>query len=223
MDQGQGKADRDACKTGSRSLRRCADNDEQEKEGHHHFVDEAAPEAIFAWTKSAIAVGSESVGNPGGLARCNEPQYRSGHDGGDDLGNNVRNDMLAGAAPGAPQADRDRGIEMSSGNVTDGISHRQHGQPECKCYTEKADTEVGKPRRQDCSTATAEYQPKRAKELGDNAPRHIVVHRCPPTLTSYTLPVENRAHNHNLNGTEIGAADKPADAIAVGASARAPQ
>src|SRR5438128_2708717 len=74
----------------------------------------------------------------------------------DYLGDDVRDDMLVGATPGAPQADRDRRVEVPAGDVTDGIGHRQHRQAECEGDAEKTDPEVRKPRGQNCSAATAQ-------------------------------------------------------------------
>src|SRR5690242_12591929 len=81
--------------------------------------------------------------------------------------------------------------------MTDGIGHRQHRQPECEGDTEKTDPEIGKPRRQDGGAAPTKYQPERAKEFGDNAPGHVIVHRCPPALTDFTLAVENAANKRS--------------------------
>src|SRR6516162_8711696 len=191
MDQGQSEADRDAGKTCSGTLRRAPDDDEEEKERHHHFHKKASPEAIFAGAEITIAVGSKAAGDPAWLARCDDPQDRGSDYSGDHLSDDVGNNVTGGAASRAPQADRDRRVEMAARNVPDGISHRQHRQPECERNTQKADPEAWKSCGQDCRTAAAEHQPKRAKELGDNPPRHVVFHRSPPKLTNYTLPVED--------------------------------
>ena len=149
------------------------------------------PRPVFAGAEIAIAIGGETAGDPAGLARCDQPQYHGGDDGADHLGDDVGDDVLAGAAPGAPQADGDRRVEVAARDVTDGISHGQHGQAECKGNAEKADPEVRKAGSQYCGAATTQHQPKRAKELGDNAPGNIAVHRCPPTFTNQILTVEN--------------------------------
>src|SRR5216683_4285363 len=102
MDQGQGEADRDPGKARCRTLRRGADDDEQEEKGHHNFVYEAAPHTIFAWTEITIAVRGKSAHGPARFPRCDEPQYEGGDDRADDLGDDVRDDVLVGTAAGAP-------------------------------------------------------------------------------------------------------------------------
>ena len=59
-----------------------------------------------------------------------------------DLRDDVGDDVLVGAAPGAPQAERDRRVEVTARDVTDGIGHGQHGQAEREGDAEKADPEV---------------------------------------------------------------------------------
>ncbi len=76
---------------------------------------------------------------------------------------------------------------MTTRDVTDGIGHCQHCQTERESDTEKANSKGGKASRQNCGATATQYQPERSKELGDNAPRHVVVHCYPPTLTSYTF------------------------------------
>src|SRR6516162_1244893 len=78
---------------------------------------------------------------------------------------------------------------MAARDVTDGVSHRQHGQPEREGDTQKADPQVWKARSQDRGAAAAEYQPKGAKELCGNAPRHVDFHESPPSIANNTLSV----------------------------------
>src|SRR6516225_4984900 len=167
MDQGQSEADRDAGKTCSGTLRRAPDDDEEKKEGHHHFHKKASPEAIFAGAEIAIAVSGKTAWHPARLARCDDPQYRGRDDGRDHLSDDVGDDVSAWAASSAPQADRDRRVEVTARNVTDGVSHGQNCQPEGEGDTEKADPEARKSGSQDSRAAATEYQPKGAKELGD--------------------------------------------------------
>src|SRR6516165_6342624 len=190
MDQGQGQTDRDSSKAGSRTLRRAPNDDEEKKEGHHHFHKKASPEAIFAGAEIAIAVSGKTAWHPARLARCDDPQYRGRDDGRDHLSDDVGDDVSAWAASSAPQADRDRRVEVTARNVTDGVSHGQNFFFEGEGDTEKADPEARKSGSQDSRAAAAEYQPKGAKELGDYSPRHVVVHRSLPRYRIYTLAVE---------------------------------
>src|SRR6516162_964419 len=121
MDQGQGEADRNPGETGRRSLRRRADNDEEEEKCHHHFDQEAAAHTVLAGAQLAIAVGGKAAGDPAGLARRDQPQDYAGDNRADDLGNDVRDDVPAGTTTGAPQADRDRRVEVPAGDMTYGI------------------------------------------------------------------------------------------------------
>src|SRR5437868_3929229 len=98
---------------------------------------------------------------------------------------------------------------MSSGNMADRVGHRQHGQSKRERDTEKADAEIGKTCRQDRGATAAQDQPQRAKELGDNAPQHVAVHRCPPALTSATLTVKRTLHNRGAFQAKLALA-KPA-------------
>src|SRR5207245_10841497 len=126
----EAEADREPSKAGGRDVRAGANEDEQKEQRHHHFVYEAAPKAIFAGAKVAITVGGKATHRPAGLPRCDQPQYEGGDDGADDLGDDVGDDVLVGAAPGAPQAEGDRRVEVSARDVTYGIGHGQDGQTE---------------------------------------------------------------------------------------------
>src|SRR6516162_10209059 len=85
---------------------------------------------------------------------------------------------------------------MAARDVTDGVSHRQHGQPEREGDTQKADPQVWKARSQDRGAAAAEYQPKGAKELCGNAPRHVDFHESPPSIANNTLSVKIEVLNN---------------------------
>src|SRR5262249_22011932 len=182
VDQGQGKADRDAGKACRRALRRGADDDEEEEESHHDLGNKTAAEAVLAGAEIAVPIGSKATHDPTGLARRDPPQYQGGNDRADDLGDDVRNDVSGAAAPGAPQTNGDRWIEMATQTVTDGKSHGRHGQPEREANPQKADPEFRKPRRQHAATAAAQSQPQGSENLRDNPPRHVIFHRSPPAL-----------------------------------------
>src|SRR4051794_20390749 len=86
--------------------------------------------------------------------------------------------MLVGTATRCPQTERDRRIEVTTRDMTYGIGHRQHRQPESKRNPEKADPKTWEPCRDDCAATASEHQPKRPEKFGDHAPGHIALHGC---------------------------------------------
>ena len=64
--------------------------------------------------------------------------------------------------PPATQADRDRGVEVSAGDVADGIGHGDHGEAEGQRDADQTDADLGKRGRQHGAAATTEHQPERA-------------------------------------------------------------
>src|ERR1700756_1441210 len=123
MDQGQGETDRNSGKPDGCTPRCAANNDKEKEKRHHNLGYEAAAEAVFAWTEIAVSIGSETTDDPARLTRRDPPQYQGSDYRADDLGDDIRNDVTTGAAPGAPQAHGDRRVEMATRNATDGISH----------------------------------------------------------------------------------------------------
>jgi hypothetical protein len=73
MDEGQPEANWDTSKPTGRTFRRGPDDNEEKKERHRDFGQEAAGQAVFAGAQIAITVGGETTRNPAGLARCNNP------------------------------------------------------------------------------------------------------------------------------------------------------
>src|SRR5262249_52186719 len=157
MDQGQGEADRNTGKACRSPPRRGADDDEEEKEGHHDLDNKAAAEAVLTGAEIAVPIGSETTHDPAGFAGRNPPQYQGSDYRADDLGDYVRNDVSGRAAPRTPQTNRHGRVEVATRNVTHGISHGQHSQPEREGNAEKPDPKVRKTCSQNCGTAAAQY------------------------------------------------------------------
>src|SRR6516165_6375268 len=85
---------------------------------------------------------------------------------------------------------------MAARDVTDGVSHRQHGQPEREGDTQKADPQVWKARSQYRGATAAQHQPQRSEELSGNPPRHVDFHESPPSLANNTLSVRIEVLNN---------------------------
>jgi hypothetical protein len=55
---------------------------------------------------------------------------------------------------------------MASGDMTDGIGHRDHAEPERQRHPEQTDTNLWKPRGDHSAAATRKCQPKRTDRFG---------------------------------------------------------
>ena len=144
-----------------------------------------------------VAVGSEAGGEiETGPAAGNHEQNAPRHDGSGDLRADVRRQVRNGKTFGHRQADGDGRIQMTAGNVADGISHGQDGEAERQGYAQQADTHVWKCGRQNGAAAAPEYKPECADELGDGSLTqrhgqppfactclHIILPNCGPLLT----------------------------------------
>lgn len=83
-----------------------------------------------------------------------------------ELGQDVGKQFAGGGAAAGKQADRDRRVEMTAGNMADRIGHGHNGQTKRQRNADKTDADLGEFRRQHGAAAAAENQPKCADELG---------------------------------------------------------
>jgi hypothetical protein len=103
------------------------------------------------------------------------PQGEAGEQTTGDLGDPVGDQVLGREAPRDHRTDRDGGVEMTTGDVPDGVHHREDGEAERQRHAEVPDPDVegadvrvagdllgGEDRR----TTTAEDQPEGAEEFG---------------------------------------------------------
>src|SRR6202022_104010 len=72
----------------------------------------------------------------------------------------------------------DGGVEMATGNVTDGVGHGENGESEGESYASEADTQRRESRVQNSGSASAKDQPECAEEFSGCALTES--HRRPP-------------------------------------------
>jgi hypothetical protein len=122
--------------------------------------------------------GLQLVGGHALLVDRDEPQGAARGDGGDDLHDDVRGDVLPLEALADGQADGDGRVEVPAGDVTHPVGHGHHGEAEGEADTEEADAEadaavvgLGEELGGEHGTAAAaEHQHERAEELCAEAP-----------------------------------------------------
>ena len=66
-----------------------------------------------------------------------------------------------------PSAYGNRRIEVTAGNVADGIGHREHGQAEGERDANPADADIRKAGCENGTAAAAEYEPESSKGFSD--------------------------------------------------------
>ena len=145
---------------------------EQEETRHHDLADERGNHRVVARGTIAVTIAGEPAGDEikTGLARRDQREHEGAEYCADDLRHDVRHEMPCRKAAGNRQADTHRRIQMTSGNVTDGIGHRQDGKAECERNAHEADAEPmsrpGEAGGEHGAAAAAEHQPESAEELG---------------------------------------------------------
>ena len=72
----------------------------------------------------------------------------------------VRNEVLAGEPTAGPKPERHGRVEMASGDMSDGVGHREHRQAKGDGDTQQTDSHLGECRRQHGTAAPAEDQPE---------------------------------------------------------------
>src|SRR3982751_523472 len=111
----------------------------------------------------------------GGAAR-NHVEQRRGGDGAGHLRDDIGQDLSSWKAAAGRKAHRNGGIEMASGDMADGIGHRDDAQSECQRHTDQTDPDLWKRRRDHRAAATCKSQPKRTDPFGSIFLRiHIVI------------------------------------------------
>ena len=63
------------------------------------------------------------------------------------------------------EADGDRGVDVSAGNVTDGVGHGQQRQTKHQADAQESDAQIGKGRGQHSASTTSENKPERTDKL----------------------------------------------------------
>jgi len=78
-----------------------------------------------------------------------------------------------GEPAAGPEPNRDRRIQMTTRDVSDRMSHRQHGQTECEGDTHESDSGFGEGRGQDRTPVPAEYEPEAVDEFCGELSSHF--------------------------------------------------
>jgi hypothetical protein len=113
-----------------------------------------------------VSVGSETgMDIKARLSAGDHEQHVGRRDCSQHLRNDVGNEIRGGKAFPYNQAQADGGIQVTTGNVSDGIHHGQHGEAEGQGNASESDAKRGEACGDDSCAASAEYQPESSKEL----------------------------------------------------------
>jgi len=135
--------------------------------GQDEFRDKSSHERIAPGRVLGISVRGESVGQGEAcFSRSDDIQRRRACNSADDLCDHVRSDLTGLEAISRHQSDRDRGIQVTPGNMADRVRHREHGQPEREGDAEEPNSHIRKRGRQHGAAASSKNQPKCADQLG---------------------------------------------------------
>ena len=119
----------------------------------------------------------------------------SGDQTGDDLRRDIGRDIAPLEALRGGEADGDGRVEVATGDVPDGIRHRQHGQSEGESDTGEADAHLNRRRRRRgddqarCwrGTSTSSYSSSRPAATGIASSAPITPSRVPPASAATTV------------------------------------
>ena len=169
MDQGQRQTNRERRKARRRALVGCAEDHQQEEEGHHKLGDQRRAERVVTGRVLAEAIRGEATRNEikAGLAAGDIGKHGRRRDATDDLRNDVADRIAHGRPSCSNRAERDRRVEVTTRHMTDRVGHRHDGETESKRDAEQADAHIRKGRSNDRAAAAAENQPECAEELGE--------------------------------------------------------
>ena len=166
VDQREAEADGDGGKAYWGTLVGGTEDDQKEEGSEEHFDEEAGDQRVVFGGVFAVAIGGESAGErEGGVAAGDEVENRGGADGSEELGDDVGGKLGCGEALAGDETDRDGGVEMTAGDVSDGEGHGQERESEGEGDTDVTDTK-GNGCCEDGAAATSEDKPKGAEELG---------------------------------------------------------
>ena len=101
-----------------------------------------------------------------GRAARDHIKQRRGDDGADDLRDHIGHDLAGRKAAAGGKTDGDGGIEMTAGNVADGIGHRDDAQPERQRHPDQSDTDLREAGGDHRAAASCKGQPERPDRLG---------------------------------------------------------
>src|SRR5215470_13625750 len=124
----------------------------------------------------AKSVGGKTIFDyiEAGLATGNKIDDPRSNNRPDHLGNDIRDHLRGGKTSPNTQANRDRGIQVTAGNMTNSIGHSHHSEAKGQSYSVEPDTQIpdihnrecgGK----DCTTTATEDQPEGTYELCDSS------------------------------------------------------
>src|SRR5215831_6238506 len=108
-----------------------------------------------------------------GLAAGNKIDDTRSNNRPDYLGDDVREQIRGWKTFPNVQANGDRGVQVTAGNMTNGIGHGQHGETEGQGYSVEPDTKVGggcdtgEGYGKSCTTTATEDEPEGTNEFGD--------------------------------------------------------
>src|SRR5262245_20085398 len=113
-----------------------------------------------------VSIRGESRGKiESSSAAGDDAEYSTGGDPTENLRDEVTGHLRGWKLAGRAEPYRHRRIEMTAGDVSDGIGHRQHGQTERERYAKQTDTDLGECSRENRAAATTENKPEGPEEL----------------------------------------------------------
>jgi hypothetical protein len=144
----------------------CAEDDDEEHEGHHEFGYERRQQAVFSRRVRAVAVGGETS-QPSPVTLGDDIENRRGRYGPENLRDYIGPDFLFFESAARPETEGNCRIEVRSGNGSQRIGDGQNGKPECDRYSQKPDSQARESRCKHGAAAAAENKPERSDKFGN--------------------------------------------------------
>src|SRR4030042_2889541 len=102
-----------------------------------------------------VAIGSKSGAQvESRFSTGDEVQDEGARDGPQHLGDDIRNQVGSPETTAGPETDGDRGVEMATGDMANGIGHGEDGETEGKGDPQEPDPHAGESRCQDGAPAS---------------------------------------------------------------------
>src|SRR5690606_10469056 len=100
------------------------------EERQHDFGEQRCDHAVAAWAQLSEAVRGEPAYLDPRLARGDDVQHATGHDGAHGLRDDVLSGFVGWMALTSDQAERDSRVQVATRDVPDSVGHREHREAE---------------------------------------------------------------------------------------------
>src|ERR1700688_316531 len=146
-------------------MRRSEDH-EEEAERHGDLRDKTGDKRIVAWRMLRVAVrGETAVEVETGRAARDEIENRRSEHGSDYLRHDIRKKIARRETVACPEANGNRGIQMTSRDMADRIGHGEHREAEGKRHAKKPDADVRKRGRNHRAATSSQHKPRGSNAL----------------------------------------------------------